>query len=98
MFCLSLIGLAKNRPKKTKKVGKHEVTEKDSSRRLRETGKNWIKLRFVFSFRGEKMVAMMEEYAEIDLIKTRRLQIEVMTNDDGIQIERNYPINRKKNS
>ena len=30
-----------------------------------------------FSFRGEKMAAMMEEYAEIDLIKTRRLQIEV---------------------
>ena len=29
------------------------------------------------SFRGEMMVAKMEEYAEIDLIKTRRLQIEV---------------------
>ena len=49
--------------------------KKDSLGRLREKEREILKLRF--SFRGEKMVAMMEEYAEIDLIKTRRLQIEV---------------------
>ena len=43
------------------------------------------------------MVAMMEEYAEIDLIKTRRLQIEV-SDVTGVEfiLKKNCPVNGMK--
>ena len=69
-------------PKKQKRLESTKLHKKTAVDGLERQEKNWIKLRFVFSFRGEKMVAMMEEYAEIDLIKTRRLQIEVMREND----------------
>ena len=73
---LAIKGLYRPKPgqKRTHRLESTRL-KKDSLGRLREKEREILKLRF--SFRGEKMVAMMEEYAEIDLIKTRRLQIEV---------------------